>query len=120
MVSLSKFSQKWHLFIKRYRIEFTNIWETAFGVTGTFDCNVDRPKGKDTTNQMFLINHFLDTALGDLGTVPNVASLKDTNAATGPNSVGSQVTSCQTLYGRNPNFILVDVRAQFFFHPARN
>jgi len=87
--------------------EFTNIWETAFDVTDTtFDCNVNRTKG-DTTTQMYLINHFLDTIL--LGQpVPDVSALNQTNAATGTGSLGTQVNTCQTVQGRPPNLLLVD------------
>ncbi|TFK77308.1 PLC-like phosphodiesterase [Pluteus cervinus] len=87
--------------------EFTNIWETAFDVTDpSFDCNVNRTKG-DTSTQMYLINHFLDTFLfGQL--VPDVALANVTNAASGPGSLGAQVQTCTTQNTRPPNFLLVD------------
>lgn len=87
--------------------EFPNIWETAYDVTdATFDCQVNRTKG-DTATQMYLINHFLDTAV--LGAfIPNIVKLDQTNSATGFGSIGAQVSTCVSSHGRPPNFILVD------------
>ncbi|KAK2461588.1 hypothetical protein APHAL10511_006051 [Amanita phalloides] len=87
--------------------EFTQIWETAFDVTNpTFDCNVNRTHGTPAT-QMYLINHFLDSLLFNQE-VPNVSQLNVTNAASGPGSLGAQVSTCIAQQGRAPNFILVD------------
>ena len=87
--------------------EFTNIWETAFDVTTTFDCLVNRSKG-DSSTEMFLINHFLDTIV--LGQpAPDISALNQTNAVSGTNSLGTQVNTCITTQGRPPNFLLVDV-----------
>jgi hypothetical protein len=87
--------------------EFTNIWETAYNVIDpSFDCNVNRTKG-DTSTQMYLINHFLDQLV--LNTpVPYIDKLNQTNAASGPGSLGAQVDTCVAAYGRPPNFMLVD------------
>ncbi|KAL1676159.1 PLC-like phosphodiesterase [Schizophyllum commune] len=87
--------------------EFTNIWETAYDVTDTtFDCEVNRTKG-DTSTQMYLINHFLDKVL--LGNpVPDKDNADTTNAASGTGSLGTQVETCTSQYGRAPNFMLVD------------
>ncbi|KAL4070751.1 PLC-like phosphodiesterase, partial [Scleroderma citrinum] len=86
--------------------EFTNIWETAYDVTTTFDCSVNRTSG-DASTQMYLINHFLDVMiLGQPAPDPNDANT--TNAVSGPNSLGAQFELCAGQYGRNPNFILVD------------
>ena len=89
-------------------LEFTNIWETAYDVIdSSFDCNVNRTTG-DTSTQMYLINHFLDTVL--LGQpVPDIASLNQTNAVSGTGSLGTQIITCLTAHGRPPNFLLVDV-----------
>ncbi|KAF8640702.1 hypothetical protein AX17_000358 [Amanita inopinata Kibby_2008] len=87
--------------------EFTNIWETAFDVLDpSFDCNVNRTKG-DTSTQMYLINHFLDKLLFGQP-VPDVDQANVTNSATGPGSLGAQVSTCVAQYGRAPNFMLVD------------
>ncbi|KAI6031557.1 PLC-like phosphodiesterase [Pisolithus microcarpus] len=80
--------------------EFTNVWETPYDVTTTFDCSVNRTDG-DPSTQMYLINHFLDEML--LGQPSN-----ETNAVSGPNSLGAQVELCVSEYGRSPNFMLVD------------
>ncbi|KAF8560169.1 PLC-like phosphodiesterase [Imleria badia] len=86
--------------------EFTNIWESPYDVTTTFDCSVNRTQGNSST-QMYLINHFLDTLV--LGQpVPDVSQANQTNAVSGQNSLGQQVSLCVSEYGRNPNFMLVD------------
>lgn len=57
---------------------------------------------------MFLINHFFDTLL--LGQpVPDIDAANVTNAVSGTGSLGAEVTACIALWGRNPNFMLVDV-----------
>ena len=88
--------------------EFTNIWETSFDVTDTtFDCLVNRSKG-DSSTEMFLINHFLDTVV--LGQpAPDMHALNQTNAVTGTGSLGTQINTCMITQGRPPNFMLVDV-----------
>lgn len=89
--------------------EFTNVWETAFDVTdNTFDCNVNRTKGNPST-QMYLINHFLDTLVLGQPT-PDVAQANVTNGVSGIGSLGQQVNTCVAANGRNPNYMLVDVR----------
>jgi hypothetical protein len=86
--------------------EFTNIWESPYDVTTTFDCSVNRTQG-DSSTQMYLINHFLDTLV--LGVpVPDPSQANQTNAVSGQNSLGEQVSLCVGEYSRNPNFMLVD------------
>lgn len=88
--------------------EFTHVWETAFNVVDAFDCNINRTsQNVDPTGQMYLINHFLDKVV--LGNpVPFVEKLNDTNAASGPGSLGEQVDNCVTQHSKPPNFLLVD------------
>jgi len=86
--------------------EFTNVWETPFDVTTSFDCSVNRTKG-DSSTQMYLINHFLDTTLFGQP-VPDIAHANITNAASGANSLGDQVATCVAGNGRAPNYMLVD------------
>lgn len=99
--------------------EFTNVWETAFNVVDTFDCNVNRTsQGADPTTQMYLINHFLDKLV--LGQpAPFVEKLGTTNAASGPGSLGEQVDTCVAQQSRPPNFLLVDVSPLFFLLTRR-
>ncbi|EKM61361.1 uncharacterized protein PHACADRAFT_247911 [Phanerochaete carnosa HHB-10118-sp] len=86
--------------------EFSNVFETPFDVTTTFDCSVNRTSG-DPTTQMFLINHFLDQVI--LGfAAPFVEEANATNAVSGSNSLGEQVQLCVSDYNRSPNFMLVD------------
>ncbi|KAI0296214.1 PLC-like phosphodiesterase [Russula brevipes] len=88
--------------------EFTNVWETAYDVTDTtFNCSVDRTKG-DTSTQLYLINHFLDVNIGGV-LVPNKGKASSTNGVSGDGSLGLQVETCAAVYGRNPNFMLVDM-----------
>lgn len=86
--------------------EFTNIWETAYDVTTSFDCNVNR-SNSNTATSMYLINHFLDTLV--LGQpAPDLSQANQTNAVSGTNSLGQQFSLCVSQQGRNPNFMLVD------------
>ncbi|TFK30856.1 PLC-like phosphodiesterase [Coprinopsis marcescibilis] len=86
--------------------QFTNVWETAFNVVTSFDCNVNRQNG-DPQNMLYLVNHYLDKLL--LGQpVPFIERLNETNAASGPGSLGEQVERCSGQHGRPPNFLLVD------------
>jgi hypothetical protein len=93
--------------------EFTNMWETKFDVTDTtFDCSVNRTKG-DSSTQLYLINHFLDTiVLGNPAPDPSQANV--TNGVSGVGSLGVQVQTCSAMYGRAPNFFLVDVSIPLF------
>jgi len=87
--------------------EFTNVWETPFDVTDpAFDCSINRTKG-DTSTQMYLINHFLDTLVFN-SPVPDVGAANVTNGVSGPSSLGAQVDTCSTAHGRPPNYLLVD------------
>lgn len=88
--------------------EFTNIWETAYDVTTSFDCNVNRSNANTpTATSMYLINHFLDVLI--LGQpAPDPSQANETNAVTGTNSLGAQFDLCVGQQGRNPNFMLVD------------
>ncbi|KAI0735039.1 PLC-like phosphodiesterase [Earliella scabrosa] len=88
--------------------EFTNIWETAFGVTDPagFDCEVNRTNG-EAGIQMYLINHFLDKMVAGFP-APDPSRADTTNAVSGLSSLGQQVQTCAAQWGRNPNFMLVD------------
>jgi hypothetical protein len=92
--------------------EFTYMWETVFDQTdNSFPCTVDRPasiQGQFPTGRMSVINHFLDTQLTRGVLIPDIKSLNVTNAVNGTGSIGQQAESCSALYGRYPNFMLVD------------
>lgn len=88
--------------------EFINVWETAYDVTTTtFDCNVNRTQG-DSSTQLYLINHFLDTLFLGQPT-PDKTQANVTNGVSGVGSLGQQVQTCAAEYGRDPNYLLVDV-----------
>ncbi|KAG9028284.1 hypothetical protein FRB95_006617 [Tulasnella sp. JGI-2019a] len=93
--------------------EFSNMWETHYDITDAsgFNCTVDRHSG-DTTDQMYLINHYLytqSTLFGGNTPVPNKAALPVTNAVSGVGSLGEEAgTTCLTLHPRAPTFLLVD------------
>jgi hypothetical protein len=94
--------------------EFTYIWENPFDQTdNAFPCNVDRPaslKGQVPTGRLSVINHFLDTELTKSVLIPDTKSLNVTNAEEGVGSLGVQAETCSALYGRYPNFMLVDCK----------
>jgi hypothetical protein len=92
--------------------EFTYIWENPFDQTdNSFPCNVDRPpslQAQFPTGRMSVINHFLDTQLTKGVLIPDTGALNVTNAEDGVGSLGVQAETCSALYGRYPNFMLVD------------
>jgi hypothetical protein len=88
------------------------MWETAFDVTDTtFNCDVNRTRG-DTSTQLYLINHFLDRVVAG-AFVPFKDQANVTNGVDGVGSLGAQVQTCAAAYGRNPNFMLVDVSVYY-------
>ncbi|WVF68545.1 hypothetical protein IAT40_003313 [Kwoniella sp. CBS 6097] len=91
--------------------EFSNMFEDAYDVTdASFSCSVNRTSG-DASSQMMLINHFLDTSYAFGGTsfwVPNKDGLNTTNAESGDGSIGFHVGNCVSIWGRNPNHVLLD------------
>lgn len=100
--------------------EFVNVWETAFDVTDpSFSCAVNRTQG-DTSQQMYLINHFLESNQQIVGNIGGLAPAKDqlntTNAASGPGSLGQQASDCIGQYGKAPSFMLVDVSIFGYLH----
>ncbi|KAJ9660272.1 hypothetical protein H2201_007018 [Coniosporium apollinis] len=96
--------------------EFIHIWETPFSPTDpTFPCTVERPpelpEEQARESLMYMANHNLNTALNFMGNeilVPNVALINQTNAVEGPGSLGAMAEDCTDLWGRPPNFLLVD------------
>ncbi len=94
--------------------EFTYMWETSFNVIGpAFNCTVDRPKslqGQVPTGRLAVINHFLDQEITRGVLVPATKKLNVTNAENGAGSLGEQADTCSAMYGRYPNFMLVDCK----------
>ncbi|PWN29566.1 hypothetical protein BDZ90DRAFT_207049, partial [Jaminaea rosea] len=89
--------------------EFSNMWENPYDQTSVpFNCSIDRSgNGEDTSNQMYLINHNLDSELlGGLGTYPNVGALYSTNSKA---SVLQDADNCASMHqSAYPTFVLVD------------
>ncbi|KAI9744018.1 MAG: hypothetical protein M1818_002752 [Claussenomyces sp. TS43310] len=89
--------------------EWTYFFETPYDTTDpTFnECTLDRPSGASASGRMYIVNHFLDVSiLGIL--IPDTSDDAQTNAATGNGSIGAQADLCYGIYGRMPNFVLVD------------
>jgi hypothetical protein len=63
----------------------------------------------DGRSSMYIVNHFLDVQLAPTDIfVPARGEASNTNAATGPGSIGDQVNYCVQNWGRYPNVVLVD------------
>ena len=99
--------------------EFTFVFENQYNVTSPtdFSCDPNRPPSlisvaqAESSNMLFLQNHFLDYAIGTTGlTVPNVTASNSTNSpdVTVVGSLGAAANQCAGVYGRAPNFLLVD------------
>lgn len=94
--------------------EFLYFWETPFDMTDPSfpQCIIDRPGGLVddpalASERMYIINHYLDTEMLGMD-VPDRRDARKTNAASGSESIGAQVTLCQQERGRAPKGILVD------------
>jgi hypothetical protein len=97
--------------------EFSFIFENAFENInpGNFSCVPDRPStlgGSTATaaesGKMFLQNHFLyENQLFGIQS-PNETYANVTNAETGFGSLGESIKNCTGVYGKPPNFVLVD------------
>ncbi|KAJ9385387.1 hypothetical protein DTO063F5_4352 [Paecilomyces variotii] len=93
--------------------EFSYFFETPYDVTDPSfsNCSIDRPPGASASGRMYIVNHFLDVdILGVL--VPDRVAAPTTNAVSGNGSIGVQASLCEGLYGRVPNFVLVDFTDQ--------
>lgn len=96
--------------------EFTFIFENNYENTNpsNYSCTPNRPTSLTTTTaaldsgRMFLMNHFLySNQLFGIQS-PNETYANVTNAQTGYGSLGVSVDNCTTVYGKAPNFVLVD------------
>jgi len=95
--------------------EFSQMWETPFSPTDvTFPCTVQRPPKLDrnqTMGRLYMANHNLNTNIAIFGAdflVPNTAKINQTNAVSGDSSLGLMADTCESDWGRAPNFLLVD------------
>lgn len=90
--------------------EFTYFFETPYDTTDPSfpECKLDRPAGGSANGRMYIVNHFLDSDIFGIDIPDNMADTT-TNAATGNGSIGAQNALCESIYGREPNFVLVDM-----------
>lgn len=68
-------------------------------------CAVDRPSGASPDGRMYLVNHYLDVSIFGID-IPDETAASTTN---GEDSIMAQVSECNALYGRYPNFIIVSL-----------
>ena len=91
--------------------EFSNMWEDAYNaVDQSFGCAVNRSRA-DVSSSLMMINHYLDYTGSIGGTqffLPDKDKLNVTNAADGSGSIGYHTQNCLSIWGRNPNHILLD------------
>lgn len=93
-------------------------WQTPFSPTNeSFPCTVQRPPGQSrevSEERLYLINHNLNAELSlaalDLDIlIPDTANINNTNAnTTGTGTAQTNVDTCVSEWGRNPNYLLVD------------
>ncbi|KAF2441677.1 PLC-like phosphodiesterase [Karstenula rhodostoma CBS 690.94] len=95
--------------------EFYNIWETPFSPTSeNFTCEIQRPDGlseNKSREMMYMANHNLNVQVSIAGLnllIPNTAELNKTNGVNGSSSLGEMSQNCTGMWGRPPNFLLVD------------
>lgn len=90
-------------------------WATPFSPTDpSFPCTQQQPAGQAeevSRNRMYLMNHNLniDITLGGVSIlVPAYGLLDMVNAVSGNGSLGLNVQNCEKMWGRPPNWLLVD------------
>ncbi|KAF2116092.1 PLC-like phosphodiesterase [Lophiotrema nucula] len=95
--------------------EFSYQWETPFSPTDpAFPCTQQRPPNQSndvSRNKMFMLNHNLNIAIDISGTellIPAFTLLDQINADSGNSSLGTNVENCTAMWGRPPNWLLVD------------
>ncbi|KAH9864137.1 hypothetical protein J1614_010071 [Plenodomus biglobosus] len=96
--------------------EFDYQWETPFSPTDpAFPCTQQRPPNQAeeiSRERMYMMNHNLNikiTLSGQSGIlVPAYGLLDQVNADAGNGSVGLNAQNCEAMWGRPPNWILVD------------
>ncbi|KAF2036727.1 PLC-like phosphodiesterase [Setomelanomma holmii] len=95
--------------------EFNYQWETPFSPTDpVFPCTEQRPPNQAeglSRNRMYMMNHNLNiqvTLLGQSILIPAYTLLDQVNAVSGNGSLGLNVKRCEQMWGRPPNWLLVD------------
>ncbi|OAG12235.1 PLC-like phosphodiesterase [Paraphaeosphaeria sporulosa] len=95
--------------------EFSYQWETPFSPTDpAFPCTAQRPSNQDdevSRNKMYMANHNLNIDVELLGQsilIPAYTLLDEINAVSGNGSLGRNVDNCTAMWGRPPNWLLVD------------
>jgi hypothetical protein len=96
--------------------EFNYLWETPFSPTDpAFPCTEQRPpnQAEDVSrNRMYMLNHNLNIQVSLAGVsdllIPAYSLLNQVNAASGNGSLGLNVENCNNMWGRPPNWLLVD------------
>jgi hypothetical protein len=96
--------------------EFDYQWETPFSPTDpAFPCTEQRPPNQaeaTSRNRMYMLNHNLNiqVSLGGVSDllIPAYSLLDKINAVSGNGSLGLNVQNCESMWGRPPNWLLVD------------
>jgi hypothetical protein len=98
--------------------EFGQMWETPFSPTNlSFPCTAQRPPADGAgalprSNRMYMANHNLnvDITLGSFSLLsPAYSLLNETNVDLNQlGALGAMRTNCTEMWGRAPNFLLVD------------
>jgi hypothetical protein len=95
--------------------EYNYQWETPFSPTNpNFPCTQDRPpnQAEDVSrNRMYILDHNLNIEIPIGGMeilVPAYSLLNQVNAVSGNGSLGLNVENCEKMWGRPPNWLVVD------------
>jgi hypothetical protein len=95
--------------------EFDYQWETPFSPTDpAFPCTQQRPPNQEedvSRERMYMMNHNLNIDINLSGTsilIPAYSLLDQINAVSGNGSLGLNVQNCEKMWGRPPNWLLVD------------
>lgn len=85
--------------------EFSYYFETSYEVTDSSfpSCAIDRPSGASADGRMGIVNHMLHIEILGIQ-IPNEIEASTTNSV---ESIESQASICEGLYGRAPNVVLV-------------
>jgi hypothetical protein len=96
--------------------QFAYQWQTPFSPTDpAFPCTEQRPENQAadvSRDKVYMLNHNLNIEVQLLGIrdilIPAYTLLDEVNAVSGNGSLGRNVENCTTMWGRPPNWLLVD------------